>query len=65
MTTQKRLYSLYKNPKYGLVNKQSFIENLQRDNIKYSEKLIDLMRNMLTPNPLYRPNVYDLIKVLE
>ena len=35
------------------------------DEPEYTEKLKDLIRLMLTPDPQLRPSVYDVIKVLD
>jgi AP2-associated kinase len=56
----------YKHPfqdssKLGIVNASYAVPSTHN----YSEKLIDLMRNMLTPNPAFRPSVEDLIKVMD
>ncbi|KRW98372.1 Protein kinase-like domain [Pseudocohnilembus persalinus] len=31
---------------------------------QYSEKLHDLIRHMLTPNPLYRPSIHDIVNIM-
>jgi len=35
------------------------------ENSKYPEKMHDLIRHMLTPNPIERPGIFDIIYILD
>lgn len=62
------LYTLafYRHPfvdcqKLGIVNARFFVPAKHQ----FSQKLVDLIRHMLTPDPAYRPSIFELQEILK
>jgi AP2-associated kinase len=49
--------------KLAIINAHYYISEEEAE--RYSEKLLDLMRLMLTPNPTFRPSILDVLNILK
>jgi AP2-associated kinase len=47
-----------------IIPKNHNVNSKSNNNLKYSSKMTDFIRLLLTPNPKFRPSIFDVEKIL-